>query len=61
MEAKVLRSQADRCRRLAEAIYNASVAADLEAYARQLDHRAAALEEAVGGFTEMAQWSRQSG
>jgi hypothetical protein len=61
VEAKILRAQADRCRRLAKAIYNAAVASDLEAYARQLDHRAAALEEAIGGFAEMAQSPQQSG
>jgi hypothetical protein len=44
MEAETFRSQADRCRRLANSIYNIEVASDLEAYAQHLDRCAADLE-----------------
>ena len=43
--AKVLLEQAQRCWRLAKSIYNPEAAADLEAYARQLEERAKRLEE----------------
>lgn len=39
-----LREQAQRCWRLAQAIYNAEAVAELEAYARQLEQRAERLE-----------------
>lgn len=39
-----LREQAQRCWRLARSIYNAEAAAELEAYARQLEERAERLE-----------------
>jgi hypothetical protein len=39
-----LREQAQRCWRLAQSIYNAQAAAELEAYARQLEERANGLE-----------------
>jgi hypothetical protein len=39
-----LREQAQRCSRLAKSIYNPAAAADLEAYARQLEERAQELE-----------------
>jgi len=39
-----LREQAQRCSRLAKSIYNPEAAADLEAYARQLEERAQELE-----------------
>ena len=42
MSAEAYRSQVERCRRLANLIYNnPKVAAELEAYARQLERRAA--------------------
>jgi hypothetical protein len=41
VDAKCLRQQADRCRRLARSIYNPTAAAELEAYAEQLEGRAA--------------------
>ena len=41
VDAMALRSQAERCRRLAMSIYNPPVSADLEACARQLDEQAA--------------------
>lgn len=44
METGAFRWQAERCRRLAKSIYNFEVAADLEAYAQELERRAAALE-----------------
>jgi hypothetical protein len=44
MEAETFRSKADRCRRLANSIYNVEVASDLEAYAQHLDRCAADLE-----------------
>jgi hypothetical protein len=44
MEAETFRSQAERCRRLANSIYNIEVASDLEAYAQHLDRCAADLE-----------------
>jgi hypothetical protein len=44
MEAETFRSQAERCRRLANSIYNIEVASDLEAYAQHLERCAADLE-----------------
>ena len=45
--AKVLLEQAQQCWRLANSIYNQEIAAELEAYARQLEERAACLEEEI--------------
>ncbi len=45
MVATVLLEQAQRCWRLAKSIYNQEVAAELEAYARQLEERAMRLAE----------------
>ena len=45
MVAKVLLDQAQRCWRLAKSIYNQEAAAELEAYARQLEERALRLAE----------------
>jgi hypothetical protein len=45
MVAKVLLEQAQRCWRLAKSIYNQEAAAELEAYARQLEERARRLAE----------------
>jgi hypothetical protein len=50
MQLEAFRSQAERCRRLAKSIYNTKVAADLEAYARELELRAAALEILTRGM-----------
>ena len=44
MLVTTLREQAQRCWRLAQSIYNAEAAAELEAYARQLEERAHELE-----------------
>ena len=44
MLTTILREQAQRCWRLAQSIYNAEAAAELEAYARQLEERALELE-----------------
>jgi hypothetical protein len=44
MQSETFRSQVERCRRLAKSIYNSEVAANLEAYARELEIRTAALE-----------------
>jgi hypothetical protein len=49
MEAERFRSQAVRCRRLADSIYNIEVASDLEAYAQHLDRCAADLEAGLPG------------
>lgn len=46
--SKVLLEQAQQCWRLANSIYNQEIAAELEAYARQLEERAACLEEETG-------------
>jgi len=46
--AKVLLEQAQQCWRLASSIYNQEIAAELEAYARQLEKRAASLKEEAG-------------
>jgi hypothetical protein len=40
----VLLEQAQRCWRLAKSVYNQETAAELEAYARQLEERAKILE-----------------
>ena len=48
MVAKVLLEQAQQCWRLASSIYNQEIAAELEAYARQLEQRAASLAEETG-------------
>jgi hypothetical protein len=50
MKPETFRSQAERCRRLAKSIYNTKVAADLEAYARELELRAAASEISLHGI-----------
>jgi hypothetical protein len=44
MEAEAYRSQAERCKRLAAFIYNnPKVVGELDAYARQLERRAATM------------------
>jgi len=45
VDATALRLQAERCRRLAKSIYNSAAVAELEAYAGQLEERAARLDE----------------
>ncbi len=57
MQSEAFRSQAERCRRLAKSIYNAEVAANLEAYARELELRAAAALEVPlhGIFGDLAE------
>ena len=58
MSAEAYRSQAERCRRLANLIYNnPKVAAELEAYARQLERRAAAM--GVGAQTNSIETPEQ--
>jgi hypothetical protein len=44
MCVQALRDEAQRCRRLANAIYNQTTTAELEARARALEERAAQLE-----------------
>ena len=50
MQSETFRLQAERCRRLAKSIYNSEVAANLEAYARELELRAAASEVSLHGI-----------
>lgn len=45
MIVKLLLEQAQQCWRLAGSIYNQEIAAELEAYARQLEERASSLEQ----------------
>lgn len=47
MVAKALLEQAQQCWRLAGSIYNQEIAAELEAYARQLEEQAARLEAEI--------------
>lgn len=44
MRVQTLREEAQRYRRLAQSIYNARAAAELEAHARALEEQAAQLE-----------------
>jgi hypothetical protein len=44
MDAEMLRSKADRCRRLAGLASNRDIRATMETLAREFDERAAALE-----------------
>ncbi len=46
MCVRALREEAQRCRRLANSIYNPTVSAELEARARRLEEQAAQLEAA---------------
>jgi hypothetical protein len=56
MQSETFRLQAERCRRLAKSIYNSEVAANLEAYAHELELRATALEVSVNGiFSDLAE------
>ena len=56
MQSETFRLQAERCRRLAKSIYNSEVAANLEAYARELELRAAALEISLHGmFSDLSE------
>jgi hypothetical protein len=58
MSAEAYRSQAERCRRLANLIYNnPRMVAELEAYARQLERRAAAMS--VGAQTNSSETPEQ--
>jgi hypothetical protein len=50
MQSETFRLQAERCRRLARSIYNSEVTANLEAYARELELRAAASEVSLRGI-----------
>jgi hypothetical protein len=50
MQSETFRLQAERCRRLAKSIYNSKVTANLEAYARELELRAAASEVSLRGI-----------
>lgn len=54
MEAEAYRSQVERCRRLPNLIYNnPEVAAELKAYARQLERRAAVNDCQQSNSSEM--------
>ena len=46
MSVQALRDQAERCKRLANSIYNPAAAAQLEAHARALEEQAKRLEAA---------------
>jgi hypothetical protein len=46
MSVQALRDQAERCKRLANSIYNPAAAAELEAHARALEEQAKRLEAA---------------
>ena len=50
MQSEAFRSQPEGCRRSAESICNSEVAATLEAYARELELRATALELCMRGM-----------